>query len=51
MSKAFISGLAIGLALLVVVGVGASKLRQKNAEQEYLGDLFPYSADNSERRP
>lgn len=34
MSKAFIFGLVIGLALLLVVGVGASRLRQKNTHQE-----------------
>ena len=52
MSKAFISGLAIGLALLIVVGVGASKLRQKNAKQEKdRAELAEYRADLSDATP
>jgi hypothetical protein len=52
MSKAFISGVAIGLALLVVVGVGASKLRQKNAEQEKERvELAEYQAELADATP
>lgn len=51
MSKAFISGLAIGLALLVVVGVGAS-LRQKNAEHERQRvELAEYQAELADATP
>lgn len=51
MSKAFISGLAIGLALLIVVGVGAS-LRQKNAEQERQRvELAEYQAELADATP
>jgi len=52
MSKAFIFGLAIGLALLVVVGVGAAKLRQKNAEQEKERvELAEYQAELADATP
>lgn len=52
MSKAFISGLAIGLALLIVVGVGASKLRQKNAGQEKdRAERVEYQAELADATP
>lgn len=52
MSKAFISGLSIGLALLIVVGVGASKLRQKNAERERERvELAEYQAELADATP
>ena len=34
MSKAFILGFIVGIALLIVVGVSASRRHQKNPEQE-----------------
>ncbi|HXU36073.1 MAG TPA: hypothetical protein VN937_06885 [Blastocatellia bacterium] len=52
MSKAFIFGLVIGLALLGVFGVGASKLRQKNAEQEKeREELAEYQAELADATP
>jgi hypothetical protein len=52
MSKAFIFGLAIGLALLGVFGVGASKLLQKNAEQEKERvELAEYQAELTDATP
>ena len=52
MSKAFISGLVVGLALLAVVGVGASKLRQRNAEHErQRAELTEYQSELADAMP
>jgi uncharacterized membrane-anchored protein YhcB (DUF1043 family) len=52
MSKAFISGLVIGFAMLVVVGVESSKLRQKNTHQEReRAELEEYQAELADATP
>lgn len=52
MSKPFVLGFVAGLALLVVAGVGASRLHQKNAEQEkQRADLAEYQAEIGDATP
>jgi len=52
MSKPFVLGFVIGLALLVVAGVGASRLHQKDAEDvKHRAELAEYQAELSDAAP
>jgi len=52
MSKPFLIGFVVGLALLLVAGVGASRLHQKDAEQAKLqSELAEYRAELVDATP
>lgn len=52
MSKSFLFGLVMGLALLLGVGVGASRLHQKDSEQaKHRAELAKYQAEVRDATP